>query len=92
MNARNDLSALQSLYSSVEEFENDWELELVGDAPWLELVGNTAGSKGKNRVNFNLTPNTDTENGREAKLKLTSGEVSNEIVVRQLPAKKEVEE
>lgn len=72
--------------------EKDWELELVGDAPWIELVGNTAGPKGKNRVDFNLTPNTNTESGREAKLTLTSGEVSNEIVVRQLPAKKEVEE
>lgn len=72
--------------------ENDWELEFVGEAPeWIELVNNPAGSSGKNRVNFNLTPNTDTENGRETKLKLTSGEVSNEIVVRQLPAKKEEE-
>ena len=73
--------------------ENDWTLEFAGEAPeWIELVGNTTGSPGKNRVDFNLTPNTDTENGREAKLKLKSSGVSNEIVVCQLPAKKEEEE
>lgn len=69
--------------------QNNWEL--LGEIPeWLTLDKKTD-LPGKYRVNLTLVPNTDTENGREAKLKLVSGEVSNEIVVRQLPAKKEVE-
>ena len=71
--------------------ENNWDLAFVGDTPeWLTL-SKTTDLKGTHRVNLALVPNTDTENGREAKLRLTSGEVSNEIVVRQLPAKKEKE-
>ena len=35
--------------------------------------------------------NTDTENERKATLRLTSGQVSNLISIRQLPAKKEEE-
>ena len=61
------------------------------EAPeWLTL-DKTTDLKGRYRVNLSLVPNEDTENGREAKLRLTSGDVSNEIVVRQLPAKKEEE-
>ena len=69
--------------------QNDWSLEFAGEtAPdWL-LLDKKAGFWGKSRVNLTLTPNTDTENGRETKLRLTSGEVSNIISVRQLPAKK----
>jgi hypothetical protein len=71
--------------------ENNWDLAFVGDTPeWLTLSKMTD-LKGTHRVNLALVPNTDTENGREANLRLTSGEVSNEIVVRQLPAKKEKE-
>ncbi len=71
--------------------ENNWDLAFVGDTPeWLTLSKMTD-LKGTHRVNLTLVPNTDTEKGREAKLCLTSGEVSNEIVVRQLPAKKEKE-
>ena len=69
--------------------QSNWDLEFVGDAPeWLSL-DKTTDLPGRHRVNLTFEPNTDTENGREAKLKLTSGKVANEIVVRQLPAKKE---
>ena len=69
--------------------QNNWTLNFDGEQPeWLDL-DSKSGASGKCRVNLTLTPNSDTENGREAKLKLTSGAVSNEIVVRQLPAKKE---
>lgn len=71
--------------------ENNWDLAFVDEAPeWLTL-DKTTDLKGRYRVNLSLVPNEDTENGREAKLRLTSGDVSNEIVVRQLPAKKEEE-
>ena len=72
--------------------ENNWDLVFEGEQPdWLTLDKQTD-LKGKYRVNLTLVPNTDTENGRETTLRLKSGEVSNEIVVRQLPAKKEEEE
>ena len=72
--------------------ENNWDLTFVDEAPeWLAL-DKVTDLKGKYKINLTLVPNVDTENGREAKLKLTSGEVSNEILVRQLPAKKEEEE
>lgn len=69
--------------------QNDWNLDFVGEsAPdWL-VLDKKAGYWGNRRVNLTLTPNTDTENGRETQLRLTSGEVSNIISVRQLPAKK----
>ena len=71
--------------------ENNWDLLFAGEQPeWLTL-DKTTDLPGKYKVNLTLVPNTDTENGRETKLKLTSGTVSNEIVVRQLPAKKEEE-
>ena len=72
--------------------QNNWELTFVGDAPeWLTL-DKTTDLPGKYKVNLTLVPNTDTENGREATLRLKSGDVTNEIIVRQLPAKKEEEE
>lgn len=69
--------------------ENDWNLAFVGETPpdWLSL-DKSGSSPGSYKVNLTLTENTDTENGREATLRLTSGEVSNDILVRQLPAKK----
>lgn len=69
--------------------ENNWDLKFVDEAApdWLTL-DKTTNLPGKYRVNLTLTPNTDTENARETKLRLTSGEVSNLITVRQLPAKK----
>ncbi|MCR5851381.1 MAG: hypothetical protein K6G92_11860 [Bacteroidaceae bacterium] len=70
--------------------ENNWML--VPDSEpgpdWLSL-DKTSASKGKNTVHLTLTENTDTENAREAKLRLLSGTVSNLITVRQLPARKE---
>lgn len=72
--------------------ENNWDLEFIDDIKpeWINIDRSTA-LPGKYKVTLTLDPNTDKEKGREAKLKLTSGEVSNEIVVRQLPAKKEEE-
>ncbi len=70
--------------------ENNWDLvyadETVPD--WLQFDKSTGRPREHHCVNLTLTPNTDTENGREARLKLISGEVSNIITVRQLPAKK----
>lgn len=72
--------------------QNNWDLVLEGDPKpeWISYDKMTD-LKGKYRVNLTLDPNTDTENERVAKLKLTCNGVSNEIVVRQLPAKKEAE-
>ena len=68
--------------------ERNWDLVFVGEKPeWLNIDKQTD-LPGKYKVNLMLSPNEDTENGRQATLKLTSGEVSNEIIVRQLPAKK----
>lgn len=71
------------------QVHNPWELTFAdGAAPdWL-VLSKTSGQPGKHQVNLTLMPNTDTENGREAVLQLTSGEVSDRITVRQLPAKK----
>ena len=72
--------------------ENNWDLVFVDGKPeWLDIDKATA-LPGEYTVKLTLVPNEDTENGREAKLKLISGAVSNEIIVRQLPAKKEEEE
>lgn len=73
--------------------ENNWDLEFIDDTKpeWIDIDRSTA-LPGKYKVILTLVPNTDKEKGREAKLRLTSGEVSNEIVVRQLPDKKEGEE
>lgn len=71
----------------------DWTLDVVGEKPeWFMFNGKTAGSSGRNQVKFDLVQNTDTENERTVKLCLTSGKISNEIIVRQLPAKKEKED
>ena len=73
--------------------QRNWSLVPVGETPpdWLTL-DKTADLRGTHTVYLTLTENTDTENGREATLRLTSGKVSNDILVRQLPAKKQEEE
>lgn len=69
--------------------ENNWEL--LGELPeWLS-ADKRSGLPGKHSVHLTFQPNLDTENAREAKLKLTSGEVENDIIIRQLPARKEEE-
>lgn len=70
--------------------QNSWELAFVGEAApdWVSL-DRVVGSSGKSKVNLTLAKNTDTENGREATLRLTSGGVSNTITVRQLPAEEQ---
>lgn len=71
--------------------QNNWDLVFDGEpAEWLTL-DKTTDLKGKYKVYLTLVPNTDTEEGRSTKLKLTCNGVTNEIVVRQLPAKKEEE-
>lgn len=69
--------------------QNNWNLDFADETEpdWLTL-DKTTDLPGKYKVNLTLTKNTDTENGRKATLRLTSGEVSNLITVRQLPAKK----
>ena len=69
--------------------QNSWELVFADETPadWISL-DRTTDLQGKHKVNLTLMENTDTENGREATLRLTSGAVSNLITVRQLPAKK----
>ena len=69
--------------------ENSWRLLPVGETlpDWLTLDKNRD-SRGKHTVHLALAENTDTENGREATLRLISGEVTNLITVHQLPAKK----
>lgn len=72
--------------------EDNWDLvyadETEPDWLWFDK-SKSSGLAGENlSVHFTLTPNTDTENGREAKLKLTSSGIDNIITVRQLPAKK----
>ena len=73
--------------------ENNWDLVFASETEpdWLTLDKRTD-LPGKHKVNLTLTENTDTENGREATLRLTSGEVSNLITVRQLPARKKEKE
>lgn len=68
--------------------ENNWELVFADDTPtWLQLDKDTD-LKGEYKVNLTLEPNTDKKNERVARLRLISGEVANEIVVRQLPDKR----
>ena len=71
--------------------QKDWKLEFEGRQPEWITLGDTTFQNGEYKVSLTLDPNTDTESDRQAKLKLISGEVTNEIVVRQLPAKKEEE-
>lgn len=68
---------------------NRWYLDFAGEnePDWLSLE-KTTDLPGNHKVKLTLSENTDTENGREATLRLTSGAVSNFITVRQLPAKK----
>lgn len=70
--------------------QNNWDLLFAdNETPdWLTL-DSKAGVPGEYCVHLTLEENTDTENGREARLRLVSDKVSNTIVVRQLPAKKE---
>lgn len=69
--------------------ENSWELAFEGEAPnWLSYDRMFGSSDEHYRVNLTLERNTDRENERRATLRLTSGEVSNIITVRQLPAGK----
>ncbi|MBO4549718.1 MAG: BACON domain-containing protein [Bacteroidaceae bacterium] len=71
--------------------QNNWDLVFADETPeWLTLE-KTAGVPGKYHVHLTLVPNLDTEEGRKTKLRLVSDKVSNEIIVRQLPAKKEEE-
>ena len=60
---------------------NPWTLQPDASASWLTL-SRTEGEAGHNLVELYMKEN-ETKSSREAKLKLTSGEVTNEIIVRQ---------
>lgn len=68
---------------------NPWQLQYVDNpAPdWLTF-DKSGGASGRHRILLTLTENTDSENERTLSLKLTSGEVTDFITVRQAPAKK----
>jgi len=70
--------------------DSNWDLEYADATPpdWISFDKCT-GLPGSYRVNLTLKENTDTEKGRKAVLRLTSGEVSNLITVSQLPAEKQ---
>ncbi len=77
--------------SIVFDVANNWSVEFVegSDNSWLTF-DKAQGFKGKNKVTLTLQPNS-TDDARETKLVLTSGEVSNLVTVRQL-SKKEASE
>ena len=78
------LDAQQTSDSLCFTVQNNWELTFVGEKPeWIELDKDTD-LPGSYSVHLTLQPNTDTEAERETTLKLTSGDVSNEIKVRQI--------
>ncbi len=68
-----------------------WTLELDGNHSWVKVKDNkTAGNAGKQSVMLTMEQNPDTL-ARETKAILTSGDVKNEIVIRQYgkPKKKD---
>jgi len=69
--------------------ENPWSLRLVDATPagWLQLDATSGPAEEHCRVNLAFSANRDEENERRATLRLISGEVFNDITVRQLPAK-----
>ncbi len=69
---------------------NPWTLEFSNgaDQTWLTL-DKTEGEKNHNNVTIRLTPNTDKDNARTTALVLKSGEVSNVINIKQMPAKEQ---
>lgn len=69
--------------------QNNWSLAFEGETPeWLTLE-KTSGERGKNSVKLSFSENTDVTKTREAKLRLTSGVVSNIITIQQKPAVEE---
>ena len=69
--------------------QNYWSLAFEGETPeWLTLE-KTQGERGKNSVKLSFSENTDATKTREAKLRLTSGQVSNLITIQQKPAVEE---
>lgn len=66
--------------------QNYWSLAFEGETPgWLTLE-KTQGERGKNSVKLSFSENTDATKTREAKLRLTSGVVSNIITIQQKSA------
>ena len=82
-------SAYRTADSICFTVENNWELTFADATPpdWLTLDLQTGMPRRHYQVNLTLTPNSGEE--RKATLRLTSGEVTNEIVVRQLAPEKE---
>lgn len=72
--------------------QGNWDLEFAEQpAPEWVSFDKSTDLRGRYKVNISLTPNLDSDNGRETKLRLTTDapgdvRVSNIITVRQLPA------
>ena len=60
-----------------------------GETPEWVTLEKTSGERGKNSVKLSFSENTDVTKTREAKLRLTSGVVSNIITIQQKPAVEE---
>ncbi|MGN0234161.1 MAG: BACON domain-containing protein [Bacteroidaceae bacterium] len=70
----------------------DWNLEIKGDdsQPWV-TADKVSGHPGKQKITLSMEENTSTE-PRETKAILTSGQVKNEITIRQYGHYKDKEE
>ena len=69
--------------------QNYWSLAFEGETPEWVTFEKTQGERGKNSVKLSFSENTDATKTREAKLRLTSGVVSNIITIQQKPAVEE---
>ena len=76
-------SASVTLDSLSFTVQNPWQISFSGESPsWLTLA-QTEGKAGHHRVDVSMT-NNESDKPREAKLKLVSGAVTDEITIRQL--------
>ena len=69
--------------------QNFWSLAFEGETPEWVTFDKTGGQRGKNSVKLSFSENTDATKTREAKLRLTSGQVSNIITIQQKPTVEE---
>ena len=65
--------------------QNYWSLAFEGETPEWVTFDKTGGQRGRNSVKLSFSENTDATKTREAKLRLTSGQVSNLITIQQKP-------
>lgn len=69
--------------------QNNWSLAFDGEMPEWVTLEKTSGERGRNSVKLFFSENADATEPREAKLRLTSGVVSNIITIQQKPAVEE---